>query len=692
LPAHRITDARLRRVPRRGRRTTIAAGSVPAPSHPFPRRTYLGVICWVAAVGLALDAQHALTPFGQRGRGLVLYLGAVTAAIFGVTLIDRGDSNEASVGAPPHVEASPRGRSGATGTALITAGVSALVAAVALVETSRSAFLARALWLGALILLPVGVSLLERRRHAPAPAPMTRRRWLVTVGVMAILALALALRLPHLTGIPPDVHGDEAWTGLEAQRILRGEFPSFSVGWQAVPYLSFAIPAVGMRIFGQSLLVLRLTSVVLGTASVLLLYLVGRRLFSARVAAIAALLMAVSHWHIHFSRSGIHCMQAVFAELLLLFFLVRGVQRQRAADFLLAGLAAGLCFEVYWSARLTPVLAVLYLAHRAIVDRRDLRRQLHLALIFIAGTVTFAAPMAVFYVHHPETFASRGQSVFVLGPEGRSHEYSIYKVADVPDMLRIQARDTIEAFNLRGETSLQYGYRGPMLDFWTGALFVPGVAVAVWRIKNSSSFLLVTWLLLHLVLSALTIDPLVAHRALTVVPALCLCAALMVDLGWRGVDMVWGRAGVRAFAIPVLAFIALAAHANYHDYFDLLVKRMQPASLATTLARFSTVNRDHRIYLVGRSLMPLDHETVRYLAPALDGVDARNTPLTLPLEPPPDNGVAFIVAADALDGSARLDAIRAAYPHGRERLHRSAADVPLFTSYLVDRQEIEAPP
>ena len=55
--------------------------------------------------------------------------------------------------------------------------------------------------------------------------------------------------------------------------------------------------------------------------------------------------------------------------LLVLLFVVRGSDGGRWLDWVLAGFAVGLSFQVYPAARLAPVVSVCYLVHRAIRDR-----------------------------------------------------------------------------------------------------------------------------------------------------------------------------------------------------------------------------------------------------------------------------------------------------------------------------------
>src|SRR5205823_3845145 len=92
-------------------------------------------------------------------------------------------------------------------------------------------------------------------------------------------------------------------------------------------------------------------------------------------------------------------------------------------------------------------------------------------------------------------------------PNTLNHELNAYHVTTVEAVLWRQFVDSIGAFNLLGETSRQYGQRGPLFDFWSGALFVLGVALVTVRPRSARYFLLASWIWLSVILeSVLTVD------------------------------------------------------------------------------------------------------------------------------------------------------------------------------------------
>lgn len=652
----------------------------------LPRRQIavlrVGLGLWLLALVLAFAGQ-AVVALGQPlDRARPLHLAAALVALLAVLLIERQapPAGAHDVGIPlPGPRLRPEGLLVASiGTLLVLGAIPVLVA--------RAYGPATGLWLAGLVLLQVG-ALWAQHSLARLHLPRLDRNAVLLLG---ILMLTLALRLPALPDLPPDVHGDEAAIGIGARGFLSGATQDlFGVGWFDTPNLSFAIPAVFMRLFGNDLFGLRLASVVQGTVAVLLTYLLGRRLFGARVGLLAAFLLAIAEMHVHYSRTGFHYMQAGFATVLVLYLVVRALDTRRLADFVGLGLACGLCLGLYPAARLAPVLAAAYIAVSLLHNRALLRGAAPgLGAAVLAG-VLFVAPMVPGFLSHPEGFNSRAAEVWVLTPENVRHEMSAYGVGSVWAVLRIQGQRTLEAFTYTGGSGLQYGHPGPLLDPWTGALFVLGVGAFAFRVRRRSYGLLAAWLWSTLILGAvLTLDAPFSPHLVGMLPVLALLPALSVDAGWRATAGLFGRSGKAVFAVCAAGVLTAALVANVRDYLEMQVIREQPAGFFTVLARYAReVNGQYRVYLVSNPDTSLGYETVRFLAPDLDGADLRDAPLTSPVLPGGSSigtkGAAFIVEAALPDFAPRLEQLQQVYPGGRAELHRSTRGDLLFASYLV---------
>lgn len=647
------------------------------------------LVAWAVAVAIALWAQYQIAPLGNLSLAVQYYAVAALVGGAALSLIDErvplpGAAREASLDRPPTLHTAAR--------LLIAAGVWAVGFAVVQLGWAAAYESAFVTWLIGLALTAVGFGIATPRSEV-ARWRLDRRRVFEMAVVLGILAVAVALRLPDLSQIPPEVHGDEAACGLEARRILHGEVRNlFTVGWYQIPNISFAISAAAMAVLGEDLWGFRMASAIQGVLAVLLLYLLAKRLFSARVAALAAFLLAVSHWEIHFSRAGINYVQAQVATLLVLYFLVRGVQRRQPLDWLLAGFASGLSLNVYYAARLAPALGAAYLAHKLITERGFFRRQRANIAVLGIGAVLFMAPMLLVFSQHPHALVSRMEGVFLLTPAGLQHAFTAQNVDNVPAVLRNQIVNTLTAFNWRGETSMQHGHRGDgLIDFWSSALFVIGVVAVTLRAYRSSYFLLAVWFWATLVFgSILTVDAMFSPRVIAAVPVICLFPALVIDGGWRATGRLFGRAGTALFALPVVLFLGLSARANYDDYFNVHIGRMQIAGANTILSRYvAAVNGRFQVYVLGRN--SLLYDTERFLIPDVDGVDVREDPLPLPLRRiPAHKGIAFIIDAFWSAAAERRQAIERAYPDGWAETVDTTTGIPMFYAYLVGPAQLAA--
>jgi len=205
--------------------------------------------------------------------------------------------------------------------------------------------------------------------------------------------------------------------------------------------------------------------------------------------------------------------------------------------------------------------------------------------------------------------------------------------------------------------------------------------------------LLASWVWLALILgSVLTTDALFSPHLVVALPALVLVPALTLERAWLGVTSVAGTMGTNVFGVAVVALLGLALQANVHDYFDIQIVQRQPASRFTVLSNYArAIGPSYRLYVIGRDDWTLSYDTPRFLVPSPDAVDVRNAPLSLPLDRiPTSKGVAFVVESSAVDFAERLDAIRRAYPDGREEPIAERTGSPVLTSYLVENTALVA--
>jgi 4-amino-4-deoxy-L-arabinose transferase-like glycosyltransferase len=168
---------------------------------------------------------------------------------------------------------------------------------------------ASAEWLLSMLSLTIGVLWLARWKPA---RPKAIWEWIkanpIEFGLVAAIIIAsLVIRMAVLTEHPYPWSGDEASIGMEARRILNGENTNwFSTGWAGQPNVSFLPTLVSMVIFWDSIVAVKMVSVITGALSILALYLLGREWFGREVALIASGFVVAYPFHLQFSRIGVN--------------------------------------------------------------------------------------------------------------------------------------------------------------------------------------------------------------------------------------------------------------------------------------------------------------------------------------------------------------------------------------------------
>lgn len=204
-----------------------------------------------------------------------------------------------------------------------------------------------------------------------------------------IIILALALRMFDLGKIPNGFYSDEAAYGYNAYSILqtgKDEYGNFlplafkSFGDYKTPlYIYFLVPFVGL--FGLNEVSIRLGSVVLGIGSVMLLYILVKKIFKNNsLALLSALFTSVSPFALQFNRMAHENNLVVFLVLAGLVFFIQMLSNSNYV--FLSAAAFILSIYTYHDARVFVPLFALILA---IIYRNQLfnfKRKLIIAVIF----------------------------------------------------------------------------------------------------------------------------------------------------------------------------------------------------------------------------------------------------------------------------------------------------------------------
>jgi 4-amino-4-deoxy-L-arabinose transferase-like glycosyltransferase len=218
---------------------------------------------------------------------------------------------------------------------------------------------------------------------------------------VVLLALAAAaLRVIAFGRLGVD-HFDEGGYAMSAAAIAAGEVPRglYPLLHFLSPPLFFGAGAALMALFGTtSASVLFGLSATAGVATVIAVYIAGRRWFGRAAGGAAALAVALSDYHILYSRAGLTDALFVALFVMALAAFARAEDRQSRWTAALAGVLTGLAWNTKYHGWLAGVVAVAALLPAFAAAGPRERRALVLRLA-IAGVIALALYLPwVYYV------------------------------------------------------------------------------------------------------------------------------------------------------------------------------------------------------------------------------------------------------------------------------------------------------
>ena len=185
---------------------------------------------------------------------------------------------------------------------------------------------------------------------------MSMDRLLRVWPIAAILTFALSIRLWRLS-LPTGYVFDEVYYAKNANSLLSSAVELDEQGkaeFVVHPPFGKWLIAIGIRLFGNEEFGWRFASVIFGTLSILLIYLIVKKLFNSEFLSItAALLMAFDGLNLVMSRVALLDIFLMFFILLSIYFLIIN-------NLWLSGSAIGLALSIKWSAAFLIPLVILF--------------------------------------------------------------------------------------------------------------------------------------------------------------------------------------------------------------------------------------------------------------------------------------------------------------------------------------------
>lgn len=240
--------------------------------------------------------------------------------------------------------------------------------------------------------------------------------------LLLIILLASVLRLAFISHFPAGLNADEAALGYNAYSLLltgkdeHGNLIPINLesfgDYKPALYSYLLVPPV--KAFGLTELVVRLPSALFGVLSVFLICVFAKLITGNwKLANIASLILAVSPWHLHFSRGAWEVNVATTLILLAVILFLRWTARNKLYYLVLSTLTFALSMYTYQSARiLAPVLGL----GLAFLFKKNLLSSLRQTVYSIFLLSAFLTPLVISLIFTDA--ASRVGGVGLLADEG----------------------------------------------------------------------------------------------------------------------------------------------------------------------------------------------------------------------------------------------------------------------------------
>jgi 4-amino-4-deoxy-L-arabinose transferase-like glycosyltransferase len=296
--------------------------------------------------------------------------------------------------------------------------------------------------------------------------------------LLIILAIAAFFRLWQLNSAPPGLYPDVAMNGNNALETLRNlDFKVFYPDNNGREGMMMWLIALSFSVFGVSIWSIKIVAAVIGILTVLGLYLLTKELFSRYagnasryVSLLASFFLAISFWHVNFSRIGFRAILLPFVLVFSFYFLFKGFRNNKLLNFILAGLFFGLGFYTYTSFRLAVLILPFVLIPYWFLykDHGFQKKYLFSVFFFLFAIFIIALPLGIYFLRYPQDFISRATSISIFAAENPLREFGKSLISH------------LGMFNVYGDPNWRHNLAGqPELLWPIGILFLAGIIFSV---------------------------------------------------------------------------------------------------------------------------------------------------------------------------------------------------------------------
>ncbi len=390
----------------------------------------------------------------------------------------------------------------------------------------------------------------------------------VIIFLLIIIALAVFFRFWGLDSAPPGLYPDEAINGNDALISLKEfSYKLFYPENNGREGLFIWLLSLSFGLFGPSIVALRMLPAFFGVLTVLGIYFLAKILFSnlkhgKAIALLSSFFLAISFWHVNFSRIGFRAILVPFLLVFGFYFLNKGIKERKWIFPAVSGIFLGLGFYTYISYRFVIFLFLLNI----IVGLFYYNKKMVLKIAAVCAIVTFivASPLGFYFLKNPEDFFGRASGVSVL-----SQENPLYRAGE---SLAVH----LGMFNVYGDANWRHNFsKSPQLLWPLGILFLIGFIISIFYLikrRNKDevilSSVLLGWFFIFLLPGVLTYEGIPhALRVIGAMPPIYIFSSLGFVWLFEKLKRLFKEKEIFYYALTAIILLSLV-YAQADKYFN----------------------------------------------------------------------------------------------------------------------------
>lgn len=319
---------------------------------------------------------------------------------------------------------------------------------------------------------------------------------LEVVILTAILLIGVFFRFYKFKTIPFGLNHDAALNGLVAIDLWQKlpYYTPYYFGWIGETLYHYWL-GLNFFFFGINDTNLRLASIIIGTLTLPVYYLLARLLQDKTTAYFSLFFIAISGWHITMSKVGWLPILVPLFQSFLFIFLYKSLKEDKKVFWALSGIMLALTLNTYGAARITPFIVGLILSFWYFIAQKKLRVISKNLFLFFFWFLLTILPLLNFAIRDWDTFTDRAKFLAVTN---RIKETNSFK--PVIDNIQI----SFGMLHARANGN-DFFVNEPLLEKTPGYLFFLGLIYLIFTFKKLESFFILSWFFLGFIPGILSI-------------------------------------------------------------------------------------------------------------------------------------------------------------------------------------------